>query len=136
MSDLKVSLRLTGDIPHEDLTLIFLKLPFKLIRRGSKSIIGEVLDKDVLSVNLAHWDDENDIHIDNQTQLIIERLAHIKPWLASLDKSRIKTEFYIGTIRTIDQGGFDLPAELVAAIATAGLSIAVSILVVLDDDPE
>lgn len=40
---------------------------------------------------------------------------------------------YITTIREEDQGGLSLPPKLVKAVADSGLSIQISILVMLDD---
>ncbi len=135
MSNIKMGLRLAGNLPSDEIILNSVKANFKLIRRGETNIIGDIIDSDVLTIRLARWEDEKDISSDDQIQLVVERLTSMKPWLISLDKSQIKTEFYVSTLRTIDQGGFDLPSELVAAISAAGLSLAVSILVVLDDDP-
>ncbi len=135
MSNIKLSIRLVGDLPPEEIILNSVKTPFNLIRRGGKNIIGDIMDSDVLTIRLARWEDEKEISDDYQFQLVIKSLTNMKPWLISLDKSRINAEFYVGTVRTIDQGGFTLPSELVAAISAAGLSLAVSILVVLDDDP-
>ncbi len=55
-----------------------------------------------------------------------------------MNSTNCNADLYISTIREEDQGGLTLPPELVAATASAGLSIQISILVMLDDylEPE
>ena len=67
---------------------------------------------------------------------VATRLTRMAPTLCALDRSLCTTELYISTVRQEQQGGFGLPAELVAAAAAAGLELSISILVLLPEDDE
>jgi len=119
-------------------------LPHRLRRQGEPGVLGPQ-ERNVLVVDLARWErgphypaagDDTAIvlaedHALLATATTLQRLA---PLLAGLDRSRCTAELYVSTIREEDQGGFELPAELVAAAAAAALSIGVSILVLLPEE--
>ena len=151
MSRVKVSLRIRGDLEHmADLTKALEGMPTKFSRRGSQTPGGMVQPMDVLRLQLAQWHSvgvqTDDGRLQNGHELgqdsgekdhlmaATATLRRLAPVLASLDRSRCQAELYVSTIREEAQGGFELPAELLSVAAVAGLSLATSILVMLDDD--
>lgn len=50
-----------------------------------------------------------------------------------MDHTRYEKALYVSTVREEDQGGFEFPVEMIAAAGAAGLSLHVSVLVMLDD---
>ena len=93
---------------------------------------------DVAVVKFSEWGRHEGPEDDNEPveQLLSDAaiLKRMAPVLAAMDRSKVKAELRVGTVRTMDQGGFELPAELVAAAGEAGLSLGVSITIVLDGD--
>lgn len=65
-----------------------------------------------------------------------ELLQRLTPGLAQLDRSVVKAELWISTIREEVMGGFGIPTEIVAAAAAAQLEISVSVLILLEDDDD
>ncbi len=141
MSRVKVSLRLRGEFDNNmDLLTAFRGMPIKLRRRGEK-LGNRVQPMDVLLLDLAAWDNASavDQEVATTAQLLpaAAALQRLAPILAQRDRSRCDAELYISTVRKEDQGGFELPMELVSAAANGKVSIGVSILVMLDDyDPD
>jgi len=143
MSEIKVYLRIRGDLPQEEeLTSSLKGIPFQLKRRGQQIGRARSQPVDVLLLELVSWESSGDPEKQDraiQDQLlpaatIIEQLT---PTLVALDRSRCLAELSISTIRQEDQGGFELPAELIAAAGAARLSLGVSILVMLENyDPD
>jgi hypothetical protein len=92
---------------------------------------------DVILLDLASWEGASQVdqEVAEREQLLpaAAKLRQLAPALASVDRSRCQVELSISTIREEDQGGFELPAELIAAAAAGGLSLGISILVMLDD---
>jgi hypothetical protein len=66
----------------------------------------------------------------------VESLRRIGPALASLDRKSCRVQLYLSSIRDEEQGGFDIPAELIAAAGAAGAELIVSILVMWYGDEE
>ena len=138
MSTSKISLRLSGNLPPADeLTHNLGITPTKVLRRGDSLSKKRVQPVDIWSLELAKFDSESPKQeIDNQMQQAAIILQQMAPVLATLDRTNCNTDLYISTIREEDQGGLSLPPELVAATAASGLSIQISILVMLDDYEE
>ncbi|MBD1841954.1 DUF4279 domain-containing protein [Cyanobacteria bacterium FACHB-63] len=105
--------------------------PTRTLRRGDRVSKRRVQPIDLWLLNLAEIRDGE--LLDHGLQEAAMQLKQLAPAIATLDRSNCRAELYISTIREEDQGGFSLPAELIAAAADAGLSIEVSILVMLDD---
>lgn len=144
MSEFNVSLRLTGELgPLEEVAAALAHVPLELRRQGEIYRRGRVQPRNVLMLRMADWARGGDFEDDPETGLVIddEKLAQtaetiraITPALASVDRSRCKAELWISTIRYEEQGGFELPSSLIATAAAAELSIAISIMVGLEDD--
>lgn len=129
MSTVEVSLRLSGMLPpSEHLTELLGVNPTRSLRQGDRISKRRVQPMDLWQLDLEIVkDDRLSLH-DAAVQL-----KQLATTIAQLDRTSCRAELYISTIREEDQGGFSLPAELVAAAAEANLSIEVSILVMLDD---
>ncbi len=143
MSEIKVYLRIRGDLPQEEEWTSSLKgIPFQVKRRGQQVGRARSQAVDVLLLKLASWESfgdpaEQDRAIQEQLLPAVTLIEQLTPMLVALDRSRCIAELSISTIRQEDQGGFELPAELVAAAGAARLSLGVSILVMLDKyDPD
>lgn len=142
MSEITLYLRLHGELPpDEELTPAFRDLPFQLRRRGQTIGRSRRQPTDVLLLRLAAWESSGEVEQQDratQEQLLpaATLLTQLTPMLLALDRSRCVAELSISTIRHEDQGGFELPAALIAAAGAAGLSLGVSILVMLDTDLE
>jgi hypothetical protein len=120
-------------------------MPFRLLRKGERYHRRSVQLANVLILDLARWeragtsknDDRDAILADERAQLARAAgvIRQLTPVLASLDRSHVQTaELLISTFREESNGGFDLPAELVAAAAAANLSIGLSIWIWMDID--
>jgi hypothetical protein len=57
---------------------------------------------------------------------VLQQMALI---LASMERSGWRAQLYISTIRREEQGGFDIPAEIVIAAGVAKLELIVSVLI-------
>ncbi|WP_166482583.1 DUF4279 domain-containing protein [Scytonema sp. UIC 10036] len=140
MSTTQISLRLGGDLPSsEELTQTLGIKPTKFVRRGERVSKKRVQPVDLWILELAEFDtDSTEEERDSQMLQVAITLQKISSNLAILDRTNCNADLYISTIREEDQGGLTLPPELVAATASAGLSIQISILVMLDDylEPE
>jgi hypothetical protein len=68
-----------------------------------------------------------------QATAILERIA---PSLTDLASAGCHSELYISSMRYEEDGGFELPAALVAAAAKGGLKLSISIFCALDDGAE
>lgn len=120
-------------------------LPFQLLRKGVT--YGARLrpqPENVLSLHLDEWErkwpddpaDKPPLIADERQRFLrmADTIARLAPTLANLDRSQCRTDLFISTIRHEDWGGFDLPAEFVAAAGAAGLAMAISLPVLLDDE--
>ncbi len=148
MSRYKVSLRLVGELdPLEDYIDLLGGVSVKVTRRGSINPLGHVQSTDVLGLELAAWQSPSFVDADqaDQNQAFVERdhllpavlkLQRLAAGLSGVDRARCRVELYISTIREEEQGGFSLPAALLTAAAACGLSLEVSILVMLDDQDD
>lgn len=138
MSTSKISLRLSGNLtPLEKLTHTLGITPTKILHRGERISKNRVQPVDIWSLELVNFDDRTTKQdIDKQMLQAAVVLKQIAPAIASLDRTKCKTDLYISTIREEDSGGLSLPTELVVAAAAAKLSIQMSILVMLDDYEE
>jgi hypothetical protein len=120
-------------------------LVYDLRRQGERSF-GGIQPVKGLFVHLARWERGGIYTGDDREAILAEEhekiaattaaLQRLAPALANLDRSKTRVSFWISTIREEEEGGFELPADLVAAAAAAGLRIAVSIMVAFDDDDQ
>lgn len=146
MSRFRLSLRLIGEIASlEAIAALADGLAYSLRRRHERIDNGErIQPANVLVVDLARWerpgvsaDDDRDAILTEERAKLASATATLQrlaPALASLDRAKTQASVWLSTIRKEDQGGFGLPAELVAACAAGGLEIEVSILVALDEE--
>ncbi len=150
MSRVRVSIRLGGDV--RDLEAVAQvadgfpdRIPYRLLRQGE--LRGHAVQPaNVLIIPLAAWergaissdDDRDAILADERAQLAAaaDVVARLAPALAALARSRTTAELWVSTIREEYMGGFGLPVDLVAAAASAGLSISLSILVDWPEDDD
>lgn len=135
MSTVEISLRLSGMLPSsEQLRKLFDVEPTIALRQGEQVSKRRVQPVDLWVLELAKFDHESSQqNIENQlihAASVIEQLASA---IATLDRTQCQADLYISTIREEDQGGFALSPVLIAAAATAQLTVQVSILVMLDD---
>lgn len=138
MSTVQMSLRLGGNLPSpEELTLTLGMKPTEFRRRGDRVSKKRVQPVDVWILDLVKFDtDSTKDERDNQMLQAATILHQMSSSLAALERTNCNADLYISTIREEDQGGLSLPPELVAAAAAGGLSIQISILVMLDDYEE
>ena len=138
VSTVQMSLRLGGDLPcPEELTQTLGITLTKVLQRGDRVSKKQVQPVDVWILDLAKFDTGSTLEErDNQILQATTALQKISSSLAALDRTNCNADLYISTIREEDQGGLSLPPELVAAAAAGGLSIQISILVMLDDYEE
>ena len=138
MSTLQMSLRLGGNLPSsEELAESLGMQPTEFRRRGDRISKKRVQPVDVWILELAKFDtDSTQEERDNQMLKAATTLQQMSSSLAKLDRTNCNTDLYITTIREEDQGGLSLPPELVKAAADSGLSIQISILVMLNDYAE
>jgi hypothetical protein len=138
MSRNAILLRVLGDIDRIDELVEAIGLPARVYRRGTINLVNQVQGMDVLVVELGKWRnvDEEDQATGEQGLLlsVAEHIHQLVPILTTLDRSRCRAELYVSTIREEEQGGLELPANLIAAAGAAGLSIGISILVMLEHD--
>jgi hypothetical protein len=138
MSKITITLRVWGNLPpSEKLTHNLGILPTEVLRRGERVSKKRVQPVDMWRLELANFEtDTTTEEIDNQMQRATVTLNKMAPALRMLDRANCNADLYISTIREEDQGGFSIPAELVAAAASGKLSIETSILIMLDDYEE
>jgi hypothetical protein len=137
MSEISVSLRLVGDLPpSEELTRLLGTQPTTDRRRGQliHPRTRRIQPIDVWSLDLTGWQ-RGHLYtaVLPQAATTLQQMA---PALAALDRTGSRAQLYISAIRDEESGGFDLPAELIAAAGAAGLEMAVSILCDVEDDDE
>ncbi len=139
MSRNNLWLRLRGDLPSsEELARILGTAPTTDRRRGSP-IPGSVDAQraDVWSVELIQRDQWSlNRPDDDALSPAVVKLQRMVPGLTSLDRERCQAELYLSSIREEEQGGFAVPAELIAAAALANLPLSVSILVMWPSEDE
>lgn len=143
MSETHLSLRLTGDLPPlEELTRQLGHPPTFAGRRGTPSplfkrtvpSVQHRLRADVWLLDLVAWEGVRaPVSAMAEATATLRRLA---PMLASLERPTWKAQLYISSIRREEQGGFDLPMELLVAAGEARLECVVSILVGLLEEEE
>jgi hypothetical protein len=148
VSSFRVSLRVGGNLAQLERAAEAMDgLPCQLLRKGVT--YGTRLrpqPENVLILELDEWErkwpndpaDEAPLIADERRRFlrIAETIARLAPTLASLDRTQCRADLSISTIRQEDWGGFDLPAEFVAAAGAAGLAMGVSIPVLLDEEFE
>ena len=132
-----LSLRIHGDLPPtEELIAALGVQPTSVFRKGERRILrsGEngrervghgAQPTDMFSVTLGEWD--GDEHTEKMLVQIAPRVAELAPHLAQLRGPQCQVDLYMSAFRDTDQGGLVLPAEFVAATASAGISIHISI---------
>lgn len=148
MSHFSMAVRVIGAIDQlERVAAAADGLPYKLSRQGDRRRAGRIQQFNVLVIELAAWDRGGIVVGDpqgsqwqqDQEALMVSSgttLRRLAPTLTALDHTCCEAELYISTIREEAQGGFSLPAMLVSAAASAHLALALSILVMLDDEGE
>lgn len=155
MSKVSVSIRLGGGIGDLEAVARVADgfsdhISYQLLHKGA--LRGRrVQPANLLLIPLADWerggstsdmtDDERDALLANERAQLAAAagvVARLAPALAALDGSRTSAELWVSTIREEDMGGFGLPADLVEAVAAAGLPISLSIMVLEwpDDDAD
>lgn len=142
MSRYRVWLRVGGDVSVlEHVAHTLTDLPRQLLRKGDR-YGNRVQPVDLHSIELAAWErggvqcleDEESILAEERRQLAAAAAGvwQIGRILNRVDRNQVHAELYVSTIRAEDEGGFELPSDLIAAAAAAGLSIGISILVLPD----
>lgn len=138
MSRNRLSLRLIGELPPtEELNQLLGIRPVSAHRRGERGLLDEVMSMDVWVINLVPRKDWPDGRppvpvISHVTRL----LGRITPALNALDRSQVHAELYLSTRREEAMGGFEIPAEWIAAAAAANLELDISVLATLGRDEE
>jgi hypothetical protein len=139
MSKNSMSLRITGDLPSADELAQRLGLATNsFVRRGTKAFGGTwVVPADCwTAILIEEWSGEVDEDVSTAMQQATASLERIAPLLIGLARAGCHSELYIISIRYEEDGGFELPAALVAAAAKAGLKLAVSIRCAIYDSAE
>jgi hypothetical protein len=100
-------------------------------------------DTEVLVINLSDWNNQpidaggHNSAIPQSQEFsmsdIIDKMKGLTPAMSMMSARNMRKSFYISTIRKEEQGGFVIPPELVYLCSAYGLSIEISILVLLDD---
>lgn len=138
MSRNRMSVRLIGDLPPtEELTYVLGVRPTKYSHRGTivSRRLKWIQEQDVWILDLIdrdHWSDG--MPEESMLSTAIATVQSITPGLLALDRTNIRADLYISTIRQEDSGGFLLPTELVHVAAEAKLTLTVSVLVMLSEE--
>ena len=132
-------LRVVGQLHNVDaVARIFAELSPTVSRKGSVNRVKAIQNADVIVARLGRWTTHTAAdHAVAEREYLLPLAATIRqlaPELRQLDRSQCRVELYISTTREEEQGGFELPEELVIAAGLAGLRIGVSILVMLGDE--
>ncbi|HEU5441425.1 MAG TPA: hypothetical protein VFU88_19220, partial [Ktedonobacterales bacterium] len=132
MNESELSLRLIGVLPPStDLNRLLSEVADIERRRGmpSRRRRGPPQEVDVWAVTLVKRDSWTGPMPDQAAlSQAIDRLRQMAPQLASLDRTGLKAELYVSTIQDHEQGGFELPAEVIIVAGQARLDLVVSIL--------
>jgi hypothetical protein len=134
-----MALRLSGDLPPtEDVTRLLGVAPTDQGRKGEPIHRGRQQQLvDVWSLELIHRSEwEDGLPLPEASARAADTLQRITPGLVQLDRSIVKAELWISTIREEAMGGFGVPAEVVGAAGAAQLEVSVSVLILLEDDKE
>lgn len=132
-----MAFRIFGDLPPaEEVTRLVGMAPTFQRRKGEPIPPGRRKQPfDVWSLELikrSEWEDGPPLP--EATARAAETLRRLTPGLAQLDQRVVTAQLWISTIREEAQGGFDIPAEIVAAAGAAQLEVTVSVLIILEDD--
>jgi hypothetical protein len=140
MSHFDLSLRLVGEIDElERAAAAMSDLSYELYRKGQvypHRVRPQPVN--VLLLELGKWEHGLTTYVDaRQDPAMTQRfqsiqgathlLRQLAPVLAALDPQRCRKEVYLFTLRTEDTGGLELPADFIAAAASANLELALSI---------
>ncbi len=151
MSKYDVSVRLSGKI--SDLEVIARvadgfsePIPYSLLRKGEPAKWNPKRTQpiDVLLIPLAEWERGGIYEGDDREAILAEQrakltagtrmLAQLAPAIAVIASSCEFAELRLSHVFWEDEGSYSIPASLIAAASAAGLSLAISFTVVLDDD--
>ena len=69
----------------------------------------------------------------NQLSKTPSILVRLTPLIARIQNYSVRKSFYVIAIRNEDQGGFEVPMDLISVAALNGLAIEISIAVFFDD---
>lgn len=140
MNESQLSIRLIGELPPSaDLENLLGESPDIDRRRGMPPLYrsGRAQEVDVWAVTLIDRSEWNQSSLDKSAlDRAIDRLRRMAPSLASLSRQGFRAQWYVSTIQDQDQGGFELPAEVIALAGEAHLEMFVSILDVGGDDDD
>lgn len=137
MSTNELSIRLRGELPSsEDLTNILGVSPSFTRRRGTPIRRGKGIQPvDVWGITLIERDRWTQSRPESAAlAYAIAELARLSPLLYVIDRAHCSIELYISSIRDTEQGGFELPAELITVAGQTRLDLVVSILCDPDDN--
>lgn len=132
-----VSLHLEGKLPPNDELIKTFGGSLIILRKGEVLRNGKINPEDRAFLRLAQWEVEllDEYEEGNKRfEEIATVLRALTPALQSLKDAEITKGLRLGTVRRTDQGGISFPSELVQVLAEAGLSLHISMTVILDDD--
>ncbi len=133
------SLHIEGTLPPDDEITALFGRSWSMKRRGEVLRNGEVSLVDSMYLRLAQWEvvplaeDAEGINHFVQIAMMIKAFT---PALQRLQDTDVTKGLRLGMVRRTDQGGITFPREFVRTVAEAGLSIHLSITVILDDDDD
>jgi hypothetical protein len=133
MSSNRLSLRLLGELPPpEELNRVLGTTPTVFLSRGTPiTRSGRVIQpEDVWQLYLAEWEGViADISVLTQAAATLRWMA---PALVALDRTKFRVELVVSITQFGEDGGCDLPYELIASAAAANLDFEISVLAVPD----
>jgi hypothetical protein len=132
-----VSLHLEGELPPNNELIEILGDTVTIQRKGAILRNGTINPEDRAFLDIARWEvipyGEYAEGIKRFTE-IATLLQALKPALQSLKEVEVTKWLRLGMVRRTDQGGITFPPELVSSLAGMGMSLHISMTVILDDD--
>lgn len=131
-----MSLRLGGELPSsEELIALLGETPTYEGRKGMPiPRSSRTQPHDVWILTLATWQSKDEAQ--QAMESVAARLRRLAAGLQRLDRSRMFSDLYVSWIQDESQGGFTLPADVVAAAADGQLQLTISLLVLSEDYEE
>ena len=138
MSKIQISLRLAGNLPSsQELKQLLGIVPTIDRRSGEQFSPGHRQPFDIWILSLAEFDgDSEQPLIEAKMQTAAEMLKNMAASVAALDRTHCSAELYVATVQEEEQTRLLLSPPLVAAAASAKLSIQFSVLALFDCSEE
>lgn len=130
---------MAGDLPptHELVTMFGAAI--EVMRRGEMARDGQPHEQDMAFLRLTQWCVEPHDEYEEGIKHFEEIATTLSTWTSAnqiLKDIKITKWLRVGMVRRTDQGGITFPPELVSSLAAMGMSLHISMTVILDDDSD